>query len=97
VPLSLSPEQRSLRASIAAHSRWAKEDPKIAMVVVRDAYLNSFRYAVDPDLKLPEDERERRAHAALRAHMAKLALASSRARAKRKANSGNPEPGGEAA
>jgi hypothetical protein len=87
VPLSLSPEQRSLRASIAAHSRWAKEDPKVALVPLRDAFLNSFRDAVDPNRELPEEERERRAHAALRAHMAKLALASSRARAKRKAGS----------
>jgi len=49
--------------------------------------MNSFRDQVDPDRTLPEDERERRAYAALRAHMAKLALASSKARAKRKAAS----------
>jgi hypothetical protein len=55
------------------------------LVPVRDAYLNSFRDVVDPDRELPEEERERRAYAALRAHMAKLALASSKARAKRKA------------
>jgi hypothetical protein len=84
VPLSLSPEQRSLRASIAAHSRWAKEDPKVALVPLRDAFMNSFRDQVDPDRTLPQEERERRAYAALRAHMAKLALASSKARAKRK-------------
>jgi hypothetical protein len=86
VPLSLSPEQRSLRASIAAHSRWAKEDPKVALVPVRDAFLDSFREEADPDHTLPEEERERRARALLQAHMARLALKSSRARAKRKAS-----------
>jgi hypothetical protein len=47
---------------------------------VRLGFKKKFYDAVDPDRVLPEAERERRAEAALRAHMAKLALASSRKR-----------------
>jgi hypothetical protein len=103
VPLSLSPEQRSLRASIGGNSRWAKHNPKVELVPVRQAWLRTFEDQVDPDRELPKDERERRAYAALRAHMATLALKSSKARAKRKkaataelASVFSPEPGGEA-
>jgi hypothetical protein len=83
--LSLSPEQRSMRARIAAHTRWAKYDPVEGTAKARASFLQRFEDEVDPDRTLPEVERVRRAESARKAYMAKLALASSRARAKRAA------------
>lgn len=80
--LSLSPEQRKLRAQIAANTRWSREDPKEGTRSARAAYERRFELEVDPDGVLPEAERKRRATAAMRAHMQRLALASSRARRK---------------
>ncbi len=81
--MALSPEQRSLRARTAAHTRWSREDPRPAMEVVREGYFARFENEVDPDRLLSDEERHRRAQSALRAHMSRLALASSRARSKR--------------
>jgi hypothetical protein len=81
--MSLSPEQRVLRAQIAANSRWSKEDPREGTKPARAAFERRFELEVDPDGTLPEVERRRRAGAAMRAHMQRLALASSRARARK--------------
>jgi hypothetical protein len=78
--MSLSPSQRQLRASIAAYSRWAKEDSKAGTQPARAAFEQRFVDEVDPERVLPESERNRRAQAALAAHMRRLALASSKAR-----------------
>ena len=80
--MSLSPSQRSLRASIAANERWSREDPQEGTKPARAAFKRRFLDEVDPHRILPELERERRAQAAMRAHMQRLALASSRARSK---------------
>jgi len=80
--MSLSPEQLRLRAQIAANSRWSREDPREGTKPARAAFERRFELEVDPDGTLPEVERKRRAAAALRAHMQRLALASSRARRK---------------
>jgi len=82
--VSLTREQRVLRASVAAYSRWSREDPRPAMKKVREGYLRKFENLVDPDRVLPEVERERRALAALNAEMRRLALISSRRRAERR-------------
>lgn len=81
--MSLSPEQRRLRASAAAYTRWSREDTRPAMKRVRDGYLRKFEDLVDPDRTLEPGERERRATAALRAEMRRLALISSQRRATR--------------
>jgi hypothetical protein len=81
--MSLSPELRSQRAKVAALSRWSQEDPKAGTTKARDGFHESFLRAVDPEGVLPHPERERRAQAALRAHMAQLAFKSAKARAKR--------------
>jgi hypothetical protein len=78
----LTPEQRSLRAQIAANTRWSRQDPKDGTKPARSAFEPRFELEVDPDGTLPEDERNRRARSAMRAHMQRLALASSRARKK---------------
>ncbi len=83
--MPLSAEQRSLRARIAAHSKWAKHDPQKATEVMRAAGPGRLAYwerEVDPEGLFPEAERLRRADSARRAHMSRLALASSKARRK---------------
>jgi hypothetical protein len=80
--MALSRKQRSLRASIAANMRWSGEDPKPALERTRAGFIAKFEREVDPDGVLPVSERARRARAAMRAHMQRLALASSRARRK---------------
>jgi hypothetical protein len=81
--MSLSPEQRSIRASIGGYAQKAKYDSRELTKNARTKFLSRFEREVDPDGVLPEPERGRRAHAALRAHMQRLALASSKARARK--------------
>lgn len=65
---NLTPEQRSTQARLAALSRWANvEDRTAATQAARDGLQAKFDAAPNPD-------------AAMRAHMTRLALASSRAR-----------------
>jgi hypothetical protein len=59
------------------HSRWDARDLTQAAT---EAQLARFDREVDPDGKLPEQERERRAKAALSAYMTRLALRSVEAR-----------------
>jgi hypothetical protein len=81
MPLSLSPEQRSLRASIAAHAMHASHDSRQVTANARAAFLAKFLREVDAaSPSLPEAERLRRAEHLLRSHMQRLALKSSRAR-----------------
>jgi hypothetical protein len=85
VPLSLSPEQRSLRASIGAHALHAQYDSREITANARAARFEKFLRKVDQETPgLPESERLRRAEHLLRAEMKRLALRSSRARAARK-------------
>lgn len=80
----LTPEQRSQRASIAAHARWAREDPVPAAINGQAALRARFdREAREAEPGLPDAEYARRAESAYRAHMGRLALASSRARGAR--------------
>jgi hypothetical protein len=82
--LPLTPGQRRLRAGIAGATRSSRHDADAGQQA-RAAFWHRFIREVDPDLILPEAERERRARAALRAHMLRMALRSSRARQARKA------------
>jgi hypothetical protein len=82
----LTPEQRRIRASIAAHTRWSQENRAANAARGQAGLLARFEReirAADP--ALPDAEVARRAESARRAHMGKLALASSKARAARKA------------
>jgi hypothetical protein len=58
-----------------------------------DAFLRRFEDQVDPDRILPHDERARRALAARKVHMGRLALRSSLSRSKRKATPEIQRPG----
>jgi hypothetical protein len=76
----LTAEELSLRGRKAAHTRWAKTDHAEASEAARLRLLDRFDREVDPDGTLEPAERARRSSHALKAHMAGLALKSSKAR-----------------
>lgn len=71
-----------MRASIAALTRWSKEDPAPNAARGQAGLLARFERQVDPNNELQPAERQRRAEAARKAHMRTLAFRSSRARSK---------------
>jgi hypothetical protein len=72
----VTPEAASLRARIAAHTRWAScEDRREATSAARAAFNDRFERQVDPEGKLPPAERAKRAESAKKAHFARLAYA----------------------
>ncbi len=87
----MTPEQRVLRARIAAHVQWAvTEDRTARSAPGRNAFL--ARFEAEARQLHPDGSPERIARAAehlRKAHMARLALASSKARAARKGSGGN--------
>ena len=78
------PTVMALRGRIGAYVLHSRRDPVETTQAARTAFLRKFESLVDPDCVLPEVERLRRAEAARRAHMARLALASVKARSKHK-------------
>ena len=82
---NLTPSQRVQRARIAAFTRWSKEDPAATAARGQAGLLAKFVDQVDPDRVLPEAERQRRAEAARKAHMTRLAFRSAKVRAARRA------------
>jgi hypothetical protein len=84
VPSSLTPQQRRIRASIAANVRWSREDPAENAARGQAGLLAKFeREAREAEPGLTDAEYARRAQSAYRAHMKRLALASSKARARK--------------
>jgi hypothetical protein len=71
----MTPEQRRLRAQIAANTRWSRED---AADTARSAFYARLERQVDPHSKLPPGERDRLVRAAARAFSARLNSAKSR-------------------
>lgn len=57
----------------AAYRRWAFADPAAGTAPARTGFLAKFEREVDPDRRLPAEERERRARRLLRSHMIGLA------------------------
>jgi hypothetical protein len=80
---SLNPSERSLRARIAAHTRWSRSDPVAGTAAARAAFLDRFEREVDPDGLLSNAERARRAASLRKAYFTRLALKSARSRARR--------------
>jgi hypothetical protein len=76
----LTPEQRSLRSRLAAHSLHSQRDSRELTAKARAKFLGRFLDEVDPDRELPEAERLRRAEHARKAYFTRLALASAKAR-----------------
>ena len=65
--------KKNINARIAAEISWARTADRSARTrPAREAFLRRFENEVDPDRKLPPDERARRAKHALRAHMLRL-------------------------
>ena len=83
---SMSPAQRMLRARIGAYSLHATHDGKETTAKARTAFLARFERDVDPEGALDPGERAKRANAALKAHMSRMALGRVKARAKRAAD-----------
>jgi hypothetical protein len=80
----LTPQQRTLRARIAACERWSREDGKANAQRGQAGLRDRFRREVaEQHPGLSAESVERRADAAYHAHMARLAFASSKARALR--------------
>lgn len=82
----LTAAERSLRARAGAYAQHAKYDVRETTRNARDAFLARFVDQVDPERVLPEPERQRRALASRKAHMALLALRSAQARRRRAAS-----------
>jgi len=74
----------ALRGRIGAYSLHSRRDPRETTAPARAAFLSRFEREVDPDGVLPEAERLRRAESARKAHFARLALKSARARASKR-------------
>lgn len=82
---SLTPEQRILRARMAAHQSWANTpDRKARTARAREAALTRFEREVDPDGMLDPVERAKRAESAQKAYMTRLSYKASVARRRRK-------------
>jgi hypothetical protein len=73
----------SLRARIAALSLHAQRDSRELTAPARAAALKRFELEVDPNQTLPPEERRRRAEAAQKVFMLKIARKSAQARRKR--------------
>ncbi len=77
----MTPEQRTLRARMAAHALHAGiADPAAATAPARQAFLDRFERQVDPDGVLSPDDRRRRAEHARKSYFLGLALKSAQAR-----------------
>ncbi|GIF71898.1 hypothetical protein [Asanoa siamensis] len=83
----LSPESRTMRARIAAHTKWANtDDPSAATAPARKAFADRFiTQAREQFGDLPEAELTRRAEHLRQAHFQRMAFRSAQARKARKA------------
>lgn len=80
---SLTPEQRTLRAKLAAHASHKNHSGSDRVKAANDARFQKYVDQVDPHRKLPEAERLRRAKQAEKEEMTRLAFLSSKARSQR--------------
>lgn len=77
------PEPKSLPHQIAANIRWSRNDPSApdaAPALARAGLEQKFLREADPNLELPEAERQRRAECLRRVYYQRLSLASIKAR-----------------
>ena len=80
----LTPEERALRAKIAAHALHSKRDPRETTAKARQTFLARFEAEVDPNNTLDPVERLRRAEQARKEHFARMAYHSAKARREKK-------------
>lgn len=69
-----------MRGRIGAYVTHSRHDPRETTAKARETFLSQFERQVDPEGVLPEAERLRRAEAARKAHMTRLAYLSAKAR-----------------
>lgn len=81
--MALTPNERIMRARLAAHALHAHVDSIEHTAPARRAFIARFEDEVDPDRTLPSEERARRAEHARKAYFTRLALKSARARRNR--------------
>jgi hypothetical protein len=81
--MPMTPEERTLRAQIAAHTLHSRVDSRVHTEPARRAFLDSFEKKVDPEGVLPVEERRRRAEQAKSAHFKSMALKSAQVRRQR--------------
>ncbi|MDQ0382434.1 hypothetical protein [Amycolatopsis thermophila] len=84
----LTPDQRSLRARLAAYTMHGQGKTNTAAGTAK--FLERFEREADPDNKLSPEERQRRALHLRKAYFARLALRSAQAR---RAKASRPTPG----
>ena len=78
----LTAEQRALRARMGAYAQHAQHDVRDTTRAGHAAFMARFEREVDPEGLLAPAERERRAAAARKAYMLKLAWKSAEVRRK---------------
>jgi hypothetical protein len=84
-----SPEERALRASIAAHAMWANTtDYSARTAKARQAALDRFERLADPEGAMDPTARARKAEHLRQAHYKRMTLASLKARRARKNKGG---------
>lgn len=80
----MTPEERILRARMAAHASWAKTDNRSDRTSnARRAFLDRFEKQVDPDGTLDPSTRTLRAESARKSYYSGLALKSATSRRKK--------------
>jgi hypothetical protein len=84
--MTLTPEQRTLRARLAAHTLHATRDSRQLTAKARATFQSSFEHEVDPEGTLEPEERARRAAQARKAFYTRLALKSAQARRRKAAS-----------
>lgn len=81
----MTQDDRRQIAKIAANTRWAREqDRSTATQAARDGLYRKFEDQVDPERKLPEEERGKRVENARKAYYQRIALKSAQARRAKK-------------
>lgn len=82
----MTPELRSMRARVAAHARWSKEDRQAYGKRMRDLRLAKIAKQVDPDGTLDPEERAARVKSVLSEQASRAAYAKALKRAAKKAS-----------
>jgi hypothetical protein len=80
----MTPAERTLQARAAAYRLHSLYDSRELTRAARAAFNDRFVRQVDPDRRLPEAERQRRAVCARKAYYAALAAKSARVRRERR-------------
>jgi hypothetical protein len=89
--MPLSPAQRRSRSRLAALTQWSRTtDWSARTATARAAFDARFEDQVDPDRRLPAEQRARMAEAARRAYFARLGRLSGKARARKAAGDAIP-------